>query len=474
LADNTPYNGATSDLKVRLGPAKLVDFATEFSIDNPFITIGSPSSVIGYSANIETEIIVEGDIDDVVTPIQTGLGYGTTGDFDQCGAWLNAAAVSSDGSQINGWYHAETLSCDNTATYNVKSIGYAVSTDGGYTYTKPNYPDNRVIYSSAPPPTSGTGGNGDHTVVSGDDGYYYLYYIDWDQNNYGYCVARSLQSDNGAPGTWTKWYNNGWNALGQGGQNDHISILYSYVYKHYSGNFLSVGFYLNMSVSPGSSAPTTFLPLNDPILFAPEGQWSRDASSDELIAYPSFVPIDGGAGPVDDTFRLYYLYLPPGQPNFGNRYLVEREVTFYYDVTAGVPQGGVEWSRYRSDTITWATTTTPAVVAPRGGQPHTFTYLDSLGYIYTSGSYTGAIPLYDCYIPSADDYIIETSADACTGGIVLLRQLGWILNYEAPNTQVVWRCHDATTNKHMVSYNEDCDNFGDAVAEFTMGYTFNY
>jgi len=469
-AQDTPYSGATTTLKVRLGPAKLVDYATEFLIDNPFITIGSPGSVIGYSANVETQVIVKVDIDDVVTPVQTGLGYGTTGYFDQCGAWLNGAAVSSSGSQVNGWYHAESESC-TSAAYNVKSIGYAVSTNSGNTFTKPNYPNNQVVYSSAPTPTSGTGGNGDHTVVSGDDGYYYLYYIDWD--NYGYGVARSLQSGNGAPGTWYKWYNGGWSQPGQGGQNTHIYPTYSYVFKHSSGNFLSVGYYVDMSVSPGSSAPTTFQALNDPILFAPQGQWSRDSSSDELIAYPSFVPLEGGGGPVGDAFRFYYMYLPPGG-GFGNRYLVEREVTFSYDTTAGVPQGGVEWSRYRYNTITWATTTTPAVVAPRGGQAHSFSYLDSLGYIYTSGSYTGAIPLYDCYIPSSDDYIIETSADACTGGIILLRQLGWILNYEAPNTQVVWRCYDATSNKHMVSNNQECDNFGNAVAEFTMGYAFSF
>src|SRR5260370_17536385 len=82
--------------------------------------------------------------------------------FDSCGAWLTSAV--RDGTIIRAWYHAETA-CNYPAT--TKSVAYTVSTDGGNTFVKPNYPGNQIISAPADPPPTPWGelGGGDQNVL---------------------------------------------------------------------------------------------------------------------------------------------------------------------------------------------------------------------------------------------------------------------------------------------------------------------
>ena len=67
-----------------------------------------------------------------VPPADTGLGPGGAGPLSACGKWLNAAYVDAGGT-VHGYFHQ--WQCDYArGGYTNKSVGYAMSTDGGITF----------------------------------------------------------------------------------------------------------------------------------------------------------------------------------------------------------------------------------------------------------------------------------------------------------------------------------------------------
>jgi len=455
---DTPFD-CISCFQVRVGKAERLYGPVATELDNPFFSITRDDGyLLGYSSNAAGKLIFKEDLEQAVQDPLVVLEEGDAGAYDSCGSWLNSAII--DGDTIRGWYHAE-YDCNYDIGQTYKSIGYCESHDGGLTYEKKGYPNNQVITGSLPPTAGQTIGTGDHSVLLGNDGYYYIFYIDW--NDYGHCVARAPVSSGGVPGSWTKYYNGEWSSPGIGGNCSGIwQLVGATVYNHESGNLVSVGNGNGISLAFGKSA-ISFKQLNVPIVFAEGSQWVRTTSSTELLSYPALVPMGGGSDPLDNSFWLYYTYVEPGK-YFTDRYLVRRQVDIFtpneaMDISA---QAGVELSRYTSGPKTWVTTTAPIF--------DNFSYDTSLGYILTA-EYDSTVPLYDCYIESWDDHMLNINKCDTTAGITFLRLMGWVYANRQPYTSPIYRCWNVDTLKHSVSNSIDCE--GNGYMEFILGWTLD-
>jgi hypothetical protein len=426
-------------------------------MDNPFFSlVDDDGSLYGYSANGNTEIIAKGALDNTMQDPLIALHVGDKDDFDECGAWLNSAF--GDGDKVRGWYHAEGK-CDYEVGQTYKSVAYCESVDGGTTFDKSSFPQNQILTGMLPPTAGRTVGNGDHSVVVGDDGYYYVYFINWD--DYGLCVARSSISSGGVPGSWWKYFQGEWSEPGLGGNATRIDgLVGSTVYKHTSGNLLSVGNGYGISLSFGANA-LSWKEVAAPLLYAERSQWDRTTNSTELIAYPAFVPAAGGTGPIANNFWLYYTYLEPGAI-FSQRYLVRRSVTVSITSSPNNIQVGVELSRYRAGATTWVTTAVPLA--------GNFSYNQSLGYMLTA-QYANTVPLYDCYIDDWQDYMLNNIDCRNYTGMTYLRHMGWVYASKQQHTSPLYRCWNVNTRKHSVSNQVDCE--GNGYMEFILGWTLD-
>lgn len=134
---------------------------------------------------------------------------------DACGAWI-AGSIYKDTKNAEhwyGWYHAERncLRGDREGGERTHmSIAYTESFDGGNTWKKPNYPNNRII-------TADTAFNGNSArddtgaprIIQIKDHFYIFYQSDSTQESVvgrRIHLARSKVADLGKPGTWKKWY----------------------------------------------------------------------------------------------------------------------------------------------------------------------------------------------------------------------------------------------------------------------------
>lgn len=116
-------------------------------------------------------------------------------ELDRRAATLDGV-YADDGGTLHGIYQAEHPlrdPADDSEPH--RSLAYATSTDGGRTWTKPDYPDNQVV--TAPP--GGEAGEASLLVV-GDD--LYLFFAQNRQTT----MARAPKADGGRPGSWRKWY----------------------------------------------------------------------------------------------------------------------------------------------------------------------------------------------------------------------------------------------------------------------------
>jgi hypothetical protein len=442
-----------SCVQIRVGAPEYVYGPGPAPMDNPFFSLVDASGMLyGYSANGDTKLIIKSELNNTIRRPSTALEGGDRNEFDECGSWLNTAFVEGD--IVRGWYHAEGY-CDYENSQTYKSIAYCESHDGGLTFEKLDYPDNQII-TGARPRHGKTTGNGDQSVIKGDDGFYYVFFINWD--DFGYSVARSPVSSGGVPGTWNKYYEGDWSEPGLGGNSSRVDWLQgSTIYKHRSGNLISVGYGAGFTLAFGED-PVTWGQLDEPLLFA-EGQWVRTHPSRELIGYPALVPMEGGTDPLDNKFWLYYTYLEPSA-GFVDRYLVRRQVELVFsNSTEAVAKVGVELSRYTSGNATWVTTTLPI----SGG----FSYNQSMGYVLTAEA-RHTVPLYDCYIDMWDDYIVGITSCEDVSGFTFLRQIGWVYAGQRPHTSPLYRCWNVETLKHSVSRDIDCE--GNGYNEFILGW----
>ena len=119
--------------------------------------------------------------------------------------------------------------CDYAdALYTNKSVGYAVSEDGGLTFraatgANPSYGQ---LIASPNSTTAHQTGEGDHGVVRIGE-YLYMLFIDWDgpaaiHGGTTVGLARSAVTDRGRPGAWRKWFNGTFAEPGVGGRADVV------------------------------------------------------------------------------------------------------------------------------------------------------------------------------------------------------------------------------------------------------------
>jgi hypothetical protein len=152
--------------------------------DQPQLGIRSAAGVLGYTSNAATALFSLGASIDaqLPTPRPVGLQADASPDsFSHCGKWLNAAHVdAANASLVHGFFHQEWR-CDYAHNlYTNKSIGYALSTDGGLTFAPAQQ---QIIagrnFSAAA--RASQCGEGDHGVVRDGD-FLFRAAFDWQKH----------------------------------------------------------------------------------------------------------------------------------------------------------------------------------------------------------------------------------------------------------------------------------------------------
>lgn len=338
------------------GPATVLGGPITTNFDLPLHAILLPDgSVRGYTGNAVTYLAVNGtSVADVVAgQVPVGLGPSPNiTDLDHCGAWLNAAWVDTlnrtcDGSAasppiVHGFYHEE-WQCDYArGFFTNKSIAYAVSCDGGLTFTKPGHPGNAII-EAANFSSSHQCGDGDHGAVQFGADFLYLYFLEWDgwHDDPQIGVARAPLASGGVPGSWTKYCGGAFACPGLGGNSDMVANMtgtavmpWSHGYPNASaGGLAAFGLF-------GTGYPTLsfsddglhWQPAGLPVtIVEPSASWNRSVTpSLELYGYWSMTGARGTADTGDPPLYAWATYWPPGSVE---RYLVRRQVDAFDHVT---------------------------------------------------------------------------------------------------------------------------------------------
>ena len=482
-------------LVVTVGAPEQVGGPTNSDYDSPTtaIIVNDPSSKTyqqrQYSANSNSYLIYNNS-SFLSNPVEIGVNKGTDkSDLDYCGAWLNSAInnLKNDSSNIvHGFYHEE-WNCDYADnSYTNKSIAYAVSTDGGLHFTKPNYPHNQIIL---PPPGNTTTvhqtGEGDHEIAVINDNTLYLYFTEWDGPYNTVTIGLATSTQNGLPGTWYKYLNGKFSSPGLGGDSSAIAGVPGTCvrYRKEYDDFIALGSRGNDNNVMGYGPRLSFsndgingwTGMSSSLLWVDQDSWNRNPPVGELVAYSTLtsqdIVMDGGTYNFvyNMSYWLYYTYLEPNG-TFGDRYNVRRKVDIkQYDngIPSDVPQVRVMLSYYYNDQVqdSWFTT---AMVPDQDGYKD-MDNGDVIGMLMTKDVGNGdTTKIYDCYNPSVRDHMIGFENEC----VVTLRTLGWIFENEINNeyvaTQAIYRCYDAAQYNHFLSLDSDCDNEGNL--EFKMGY----
>jgi hypothetical protein len=451
---------------VQLGPAEVVQGPGDLP-DNPFTTVGGESGLLAYVANSNSVGFRGASLENLVPMGKPVLAAGET--FDSCGAWLNSAV--RDGPVIRAWYHAETA-CNYPAT--TKSVAYALSTDGGATFAKPHYPDNQVITApkDAGPTAEGELGEGDQHVLRVGD-HYYLYFVA--SRDYQVRLAVAPRASGGGPGTWLKYLNGAFTEPGLSGDSSPIDpsgqlarswislsvplntyIGFSHVAHANTGSGGgSGGFGLTFStdgVTGWSALPYLVLPS--------PGTWAgRTEASGELVEYPSMVSLEGSTETVGNSFWLYYMLVPSGQPLQHSRYLIRRRIALS-EANGSAPTDlvpRVTLATYELGKDSWTSTTITST---------SYAFLAALGTLYTQ-PVPNSIPLYDCYLPIQGDHMLSRLADCEGPQAINMRRLGWIAQDALDGGVQIFRCYEPARARHFISTDPACTG---ATVEGSFGW----
>lgn len=482
-------------LVVTVGATQQIGGPTNSDYDSPTtaIIVNDPTSNTyqqhQYSANSNSYLIYNNSAY-LSNPVKIGVNKGTDkSDLDYCGAWLNSAINNLKNDSLNivhGFYHEE-WNCDYADnSYTNKSIAYAISTNGGLNFTKPNYPHNQIIL---PPPGNTTTvhqtGEGDHEVAVINDSILYLYFTEWDgpYNTVTIGLAKSVQ--NGLPGTWYKYLNGKFSSPGLGGDSSAISGVPGTCvrYRKEYDDFIAMGNRGNNDGTMGYGPRLSFSKdgINDwngmssSLFWVDQNSWNRNPPVGELVAYSSLISRDIGMNGgtynfvYNMSYWMHYTYLEPNS-TFEDRYNVRRTVDIkQYDngIPSNVPQVRVVLSHYYNDQVkdSWFTT---AMVPSTDGYKN-MDNGDVIGLLMTKDIGNGdTTKVYDCYNEGVNDHMIGFENECG----VILRTLGWLykneINNEYVETQGIYRCYDDTAYNHFVSLDADCNNQGKS--EFLMGY----
>ena len=251
--------------------------------------------------------------------------------IDSAGSWLQGLYVQSS-ALIHGYYHSEDASLDIPDDWNnQKSISYAVSDDGGASWTKPDYPNNQII-TKDPTVTGSYAGDPDVKVFGN-----YLYII-YGSGNGTLSLARSSLADAGKPGTRFKYYCPTWQTCdftepGLGGKSTPVL-------DHGFDPFFSFNTDLNKYLLIDSAdiqgwdgvdyqhPKLNFMISDDLIHWTPLFQTSPEITPPPdawQYFYPSIISLDGNSSQSGQQFWLYYTRRQPS--DWRKRYLLRRQIT---------------------------------------------------------------------------------------------------------------------------------------------------
>lgn len=420
--------------EVTVGPARYYTGPSWRIPDGPIVALNYKGNLSVYQGNGNGELVARGtELDDWVSTPEVTLEGGTRGNFDSCGSWM-MRAITLDNGNIAGFYHAETACDYNNNGQTRKAGGYSVSSDGGKTFTKPNYPYNKVVDSDSPILPGLPSGEGDFGVVLRDN-YFYLFFANVETYHTG--VARSNRGSDGYPGAWTKYFNGSWSQPGVGGKSSRLDNLAGpQAYLHTpSKSFISSGNFnpywhrgFMMSVSDDAINWKYFA---DPIL-TPD-----PVTNNDQVMYPSFMGPTGGFD-IGNKFQFFYMFIAPGS-TWTYRYQIVKEVTMKYvgrNYTAPLTKIALTTFRSSVNQETWQST---EIALPP------YRAVNIVGYVM-SRPYPDTFPIYDCMNYTTNDHFVGTAAECFhTGaGIEALRTLGHIWSVRAPNSVAVYRCYANT------------------------------
>lgn len=424
--------------------------------------------------------------------------------FDACGSWIHGADYDSSTNSLVVWYHGEHGYCrydyvhtpnqwigDTTNNPIIKSIGYAISTDGGQTFTKPSYPNNLVL--SAPDAeisatlNAHQTGNGDFSVVRRGD-FYYIFFLNSGTGETG--VAQSPVTAKGAPGTWLKWHNGAFSEPGIGGlfspigptlagvsYNTSLNQFVGLTYPPADGS--DVGFQVALS-SDGVTWITLKAPLIPTGMRWADGSNGTDSSGNPnslygATIYHSIIGSDGSKN-WSDSFSIYYNYTRPGDSD-GHRFLLTSKVTMIVDSTAVIgPRVSTELAQYLSSSRNrhW---TTSGFAVPTQESTWDFQYQSHIGGVFTMAG-DGLVEIDDCYYSvgaTVSHYIGGGPNCDNNTGATKARTIGWIYSpsgTQPPNTHPIYNCYNGQTGDFVLASAADgC--LAQYVSQGLLGYVMN-
>jgi single-stranded DNA-binding protein len=446
---------------VTVGSARYISGPSWRLPDGPIVGLNFKGNVSVFQGNGNGEMISSGtSLEDWLPSPIIALKAGTSDQFDSCGSWLMRALTGTSG-KVLGFYHAETACTYANNGQTRKAAGFAESVDGGKTFTKPGYPNNKVTDTSTPLALGKPSGEGDISVVGRGD-YYYMFIGNVEDWHTG--VARAAKSGDGYPGSWYKYFEGAWNERALGGQSSRLkNVAGTQVYLHTpSQSFVSVGnsnpYWNNGFMMSASDNAIDWTYLADPI-FTPDPVTNLDD-----IMYPSFLGPTGGYD-IGSKFQFYYLWIPPWS-DWSNRYQIAKDVTLtYVGENNTMPLTKIALTSYRASDSQETWQTTELCVAP-------YHPVGIVGYLM-SRPYPYSFVVYDCYNYATKDHFVGT-ADECFlagSGVEVTRTLGYMWSSRVAKSIAVYRC--TTSAKDIfLSANANCDGLA-PTATTPFGYVMD-
>jgi hypothetical protein len=386
-----------------------------------------------YQGNGDGTLLSQGpNLDDwLPSPVITMQG-GTAGNFDSCGSWI-MRSLTTDAGKVLGFYHAETA-CTYAGGQTRKSGGYAVSSDGGRTFTKPDYPLNKLVDTSTPIIPGIPTGEGDFSIILRGD-YYYMFFANVEDYHTG--VARAPKSSDAYPGSFQKYLNGAWNQPAVGGTSSRLNnIAGPQAYVHTPSNSIFTVGNANPYWNQGFQVSVSDDALNwayfaDPV-FTPDPLTNLDT-----VMYPSFLGPTGGYD-IGSAFKFFYMWIPPGS-DWNHRYQIHKDVTLtYIGQGSTVPMTKVALTTFRNKVTNEAWQSTELALPP-------YSATGIVGYLMTR-PYPNSFVVYDCFNYTTSDHFVGT-ADECFlsgAGVTVIRTLGYLYSFRANPTIAVYRCYAGT------------------------------
>lgn len=427
------------DFSIEMGDEEYIMGPVNEYIDSPFFTVPIPQGLRAFSANGTTYSFSGSDINHL-SKEGISIDKGSSGNFDECGAWL-ASVYKIDEQHWIGWYHAEER-CNYTMGKTHKSVAFAESFDAGKSWVKTGYPNNQVLTSDIFFNDTDQDDEGDMNVIRSGE-YFYMFFV----KNWTTRIARSTVSDLGKPGTWYKYYNGQFSEPGIGGRSSQSSLTNTgtYVsYNNYLGRYINIVLYGRWGFYFSYTNPNNILSwhqITQPIF--PQVSHNEDLRVDywlpdrqdklHVYGYPSLISIDGDSGTSGQTFYLYYMKLFPGE-EFNQRYQMRRKITLHKP--SYLFPALVELNKYTN--IQGKTKISIEIAKPSENYAKT----SFLGYILPYQE-NNTVPIYECFSSTLQAYFLSLvdpslrswlhcSSDSDT----FIRKLGYISKSRTGSFQI--------------------------------------